>query len=310
MRGDKMKKCVMIYNTKSGKKKSNELLPEFQKILEDKGYELVVNFTRKRGHAEKIINRLNDDVDLVISAGGDGTFNEVISGNLKRDKKLLIADLPLGSTNDIATMYGLNKSSVENLKLLLDGEIKNIDVCKINNKAFIYFAGVGSFVNVPYETPRRLKEKYGRTAYFIYALRQFNGKVKDYNIKYEVDGKKHEGKYSFIFITNSSTVAGVNDIYPDVKLDDNKFEVVLCNTTSTLKLIKIVSLLKKQDIRTIEGLTYYKTNKFKIEFDEVPEDSWCLDGEEMKHNDKKFDFHISKEVNVLLPKVNIDKLFL
>ena len=285
-----MKKCVMIYNSKSGKKKTNELIPEFEQILNEYGYNFEVKYTKKRSDAEKIMKKLPDNIDLVISAGGDGTFNEVISGNLKRDKKLLIADLPLGSTNDVATMYGLKKGYIQNLKLLLDGDIKNIDVCKINNKAFIYFAGVGSFVNVTYETPRRLKKKYGRTAYFIYALRQFSDKVKDYNIKYEVDGKKYEGNYSFIFITNSSSVAGVNNIYPDVKLDDNKFEVLLCKTKSKLKLIQMVSLLKRQDIRTIEGLTYYKTDKFKITFDEVPEDSWCLDGEEMKHNTKEFTY--------------------
>ena len=207
-------------------------------------------------------------------------------------------------------MYGYNDDYIENLKLLLNGEIKNIDVCKINNKAFVYFAGVGSFVNVTYETPRRLKEKYGRTAYIMYALKQFNGKVKDYNIKYKVNGKTYEGKYSFIFITNSSSVAGVNNIYPDVKLDDNKFEVLLCETTSKLKLLKMISLLKKQDIRTIPNLKYYKTNEFKIMFDEIPKESWCLDGEEMKHNNKEFNFCISKEVNVLLPKTNIDKLFM
>ena len=308
--GDNMKKCVMIYNAKSGKKKSNELLPEFNEILNEKGYELIVKFTKKSGHAEKIVRELSNDIDLVISAGGDGTFNEVISGNLKRENKLLIADLPFGTTNDVATMYGYKKDYIQNLRLLLDGDIKNIDVCKINNRAFIYFAGVGSFVNVTYETPRRLKEKYGRTAYFIYALKQFNGKVKEYDINYEVDGEKYKGRYSFIFITNSSSVAGVTGIYPDVKLDDNKFEVLLCNATSKLKLIKIVSQLKRQDIRTIKGLTYYKTNKFKIKFDNVPEDSWCLDGEEMKHNTNEFNFCISKEINALIPNINIDKLFM
>ena len=305
-----MKKCVMIYNAKSGKKKSNKLLDEFERIINEYGYNLVIKYTKKRGHAESIVKSLKDDVDLVIAAGGDGTFNEVISGNLKRKKKLLIADFPLGTTNDVATMYGYKNDYIENLKLLLSGDIKNIDICKINNKAFIYFAGVGSFVNVTYETPRRLKEKYGRTAYFIYALKQFNGKVKDYNIEYEVDGKKYKGNYSFIFITNSSSVAGVNNIYPDVKLDDNKFEVLLCQTKSKLKLIKIVSMLKKQDIRTIPDLTYYKTNEFKIKFDHVPDDSWCLDGEEMKHRTSQFKFCISKEVNVLIPKTNIDKLFM
>lgn len=304
-----MKKCVMIYNAKSGKKKNNELIPKFEKIINEKGYSFEIIYTKKKGHASMIVNQLSDDVDLVISAGGDGTFNEVISGNLKREKKLLIGNLPLGTTNDVGKMYGYHNDYIENLKLLLDGNIKNIDVCKINTKAFVYFAGIGSFVNVTYETPRRLKEKYGRTAYIIYALRQFTGRLKHYNIKYEIDGKEYEGKYSFVFVTNSSSVAGVNDIYPDVKLDDNMFEVLLCDIKNKVSLLKSLSMLKKTDIRTIPNFTYYKTNNIKIRFDEIPEESWCLDGEEMKHKKKLFNFYISKEINVLLPKENIDKLF-
>ena len=101
-----MKKCVMIYNSKSRKNKSNDLLPQFEKIINEKGYELEIKYTKKKGHASKIIRDLPDDIDLVIAAGGDGTFNEVVSGDLKRAKKLLIANFPLGTTNDVGTMYG------------------------------------------------------------------------------------------------------------------------------------------------------------------------------------------------------------
>lgn len=304
-----MKKCIMIYNSKSGKKKDDQFLDIVSKILKEYDYNLEVKYTKKKGHASKIVKELPDNVDLVISAGGDGTYNEVVSGDLKRENKLLIANLPLGTTNDVGTMYGYNGNLEEYLRSLLDGDIKNIDVCKINNRAFVYFGGIGSFVNVTYDTPRKLKEKYGRSAYIIYALKQFAGKLKIYNIKYEINDKKYEGKYSFIFITNSSSVAGINNIYPDVKLDDNKFEVLLCDIKSKFELIRKISMLKRMDIRNIPGIEYYETNNIKIEFDKVPNDSWCLDGEEMKHNTKTFKFGISKEINVLMPKVNIDKLF-
>ena len=41
-----MKKCVMIYNSKSGKKKSNELLPKFEEIINNKGYSFEVKYTK------------------------------------------------------------------------------------------------------------------------------------------------------------------------------------------------------------------------------------------------------------------------
>ena len=69
-------------------------------------------------------------------------------------------------------------------------------------------------------------------------------------------------------------------------------------------------MLKKVDIRSIPDFEYYETNSMKIKFYDELNDSWCLDGEEMKHKSNTFKFNISKEINVLVPKVNIDKLFM
>lgn len=304
-----MKKCAMIYNAKSGKNKDDNLLNKFTEMIEQYGYQLEVLFTKRKGHAATLVKKLPDDTDLVIAAGGDGTFNEVITGNLRREKKLLIAQLPLGTTNDVGTMYGYDKNYINDLDMLLNGTIKNIDACLINNKPFTYCACLGNFVNVSYETPRPLKEKYGRMGYIIYGLRELKGKLKIYNIKYTVDNLSYEGKYSFIFVTNSSRIAGVDNIYPDVKLDDNKFEVLFCNITSKADLIKTLYLFKTKDINEIPNCEYFKTDKLEIEFKDVPE-SWCLDGEEMKHSKRKFKFTINKEVSMLVPNINIDKLFI
>lgn len=304
-----MKKCVMIYNSKSGKNKSNDLISKFTEIIEQYGYTLEIIFTKRKGHGSAIMKKLPDDIDLVIAAGGDGTFNEVLTGNLKRDKKLLIAQLPLGTTNDVGIMYGYGKNYIDDLDMLLNGTIKNIDACLINNRPYTYCACIGNLVNISYETPRRLKEKYGRIGYIIYGIKKLKGKLKVYDIKYTIDKKKYKGKYSFIFITNSSRIAGVDNIYPDVKLDDNKFEVLFCNIKSKASLIKTLYLFKTKDISEIPNCEYFKTDNLKIEFDDVPE-SWCLDGEEMRHFRKSFKFSINKDVYMLVPNINIDKLFI
>ena len=304
-----MKKCIMIYNSKSGKKKDDQFLDIVSKILKEYDYNLEVKYTKKKGHASKIVKELPDNVDLVISAGGDGTYNEVVSGDLKRENKLLIANLPLGTTNDVGTMYGYNGNLEEYLRSLLEGDIKNIDVCKINSRAFVYFGGIGSFVNVTYDTPRKLKEKYGRSAYIIYALKQFAGKLKIYNIKYEINDKKYEGKYSFIFITNSSSVAGINNIYPDVKLDDNKFEVLLCNITKLKDIVKTLYFFALYDASKIPGFYFYKTDNIKIRFNSQLKKPLCIDGESFDDMSGNYDIKIDHDVYVLMPKKNIDSLF-
>ena len=70
-----MKKCVIIYNPASGKKKKDHNnIQVFYDILRKHGYETEIIFTSKQKGATEIIKEL-DPVDLVISAGGDGTLN-------------------------------------------------------------------------------------------------------------------------------------------------------------------------------------------------------------------------------------------
>ena len=118
-----MKKCTVIINPNSGKGLNENRVVEFQKILYEYGYDARIIFTLYRHHAEEIISKLDNDIDLVISVGGDGTFSEVMNGNMKREKMLVLAHLPVGTTNDIGHMYGLGNNLINNLKLILEGEV-------------------------------------------------------------------------------------------------------------------------------------------------------------------------------------------
>ena len=303
-----MKKCVLIYNPESGKKRKKLKIELTEKTLNQYGYDVTFIKTLKAGDCMNIVANL-EHVDLVIVAGGDGTLNEAISGNLMRKDKLLISHLPIGTVTDVGRLYGFTKKITKDLNLMLNGVSKNIDVCLINNKPFIYVACFGNFTNISYDTPRRLKKKFGRFGYILYALKSIKEKIKQYNIQYEIDGIEYNGEFSFIFITNTSRVGGVNNIYQDVLLDDNMFEVAFCSVKNKKDLIKTFYNIKTKDINNISNIKYYRTNNVKIIFDNVPNASWCIDGEELKHNNQEFIFSVDKSSNMLIPKVNIKKLF-
>lgn len=304
-----MKKCVIIYNKKSGKVKPSTLINSFYNIIEKYGYELEVITTKRKGHATTIMEELPNNIDLVIAAGGDGTFNEAIRGNIKRKKKLLMAHLPLGTTNDVGTMYGFSKDYKIDLELILTGVKKNIDVIMLNGEPFVYVAAFGNFINVTFDTPKKWKERFGRLAYLLFGFTEIKERIHMHHIKYQVDGKEKEGNYSYIFITNSNRIGGVDNIYPDIKLDDNKFEVLLCTIKNKAEIIRSLYLMKNKGIENVPGCEYYCTSSFKIEFDNIPEFSWGLDGEEYKSDTNKFEFTVNKDINILLPEYNIDRLF-
>ncbi len=303
-----MKKCAIVYNPESGKPKDKKDINSLPSILEVNGYDAVLCPTKAPKDAVRIVSTLPDDIDLVICCGGDGTLNEGVTGNLMRKKKLLMAHLPVGTVNDVGTMYGFTKNMVINSQMLTSGSVRNIDVCMINGKPFVYVACVGSYVDVSYNTPRDLKKKYGRLGYIFNALSEFKDSVKLFNLTYNIDGKTVSGTYSFVFITNTCRIGGFDNIYSDVKLDDDKFEVVLCTAKTKAELAVIAGKILAGQIKSMPGLEYYKTNYFKVVFEEEPP-SWVIDGEEYKHNSKTFEFTINKEVNMLLPKKNIVKLF-
>lgn len=302
-----MKICVIICNPQSGKINKEKLLFKFKKILWDYGYKTEIKYTKKSKDAINIIKSL-PKVDLVIAAGGDGTLNEVLNGNLSRKEKLLIANLPLGTTNDVGKMYGYTKNYCKDLKMLLSGIIKNIDTCKINDKGFVYVSCFGNYVDIAYNTPRKLKKTLGKAAYFLRGFKEATNRVKTYGLNYKVNGIESYGNYSFIFITNSSSVGGIKNFVPNVKLDDNAFEVIFCKLTNKFDIIKSLIYIIAGKIHKAKGIEYYKTDKLEIVFDDQ-DIAWCVDGEEYKLGTNKYNFSINKDINMLVPYKHINNLF-
>lgn len=303
-----MKKCVIIYNPNSGKKLNKNFLATFIDMLQDKNYVTEIIFSKYRGHITKIVEEL-EPVDLVISMGGDGTFNESMTGNLRRNEQLLLAHIPVGTTNDVGVMFGYGKNVIKNLEMLLDGEERLIDICTINDRPFVYVAGFGKFMNVPYETDRNLKKKYGHAAYLMKGFKEFHRSTKLYDISYEVDGKTYNGFYSFGIISNATRIAGFKDFFKDVKLDDSKFEVLLCNITKKKDIIKSLYYLTTNDITQVPGFYFHKVSSMKIKFNDKQKRNWCIDGEELDDKSNTYEIKVKKDVKLLLPKKNLGELF-
>lgn len=303
-----MKKCLVVYNPNSGKYNKEVTLPKIEKILNEYDYSVIIEKTRYKGDATSIVANI-DKCDLVVSIGGDGTFNEVMTGNFMRKDRIVLCHLPSGTTNDVGAMWGYGKNMLNNLKLALNGKVKRIDVCTINDKPFVYSAGFGKFMNIPYETPRELKKRIGHLAYIREGARDFFRKVKLYDITYEVDNEKYRGLFSFALITNANRVAGINNFYKDIKLDDNKFEVLLCNITKLKDIIKTLYFFALYDASKIPGFYFYQTDNIKIKFNSPLKKPLCIDGESFDDMSGSYNIKIDHDVYVLMPSKNVNNLF-
>lgn len=304
-----MKKCVIICNPNSGKHSKKNLIIRFKNILLEHNYETTVYFTKYSGHAKKITQSL-PYVDLVISLGGDGTCNEVVTGNLKRGNPLVTTHIPLGTTNDLGAMFGLTERPINNLKLLLNGKVQKIDLCTVNGEPFVYVAAFGKFANIPYETPRQLKKHYGQLAYILEGLKSFRNRTTPIEMTYEINGQKYHGLYTLVMIANATRIGGFSNVFSDVKLDDNKFEVLFCNITTKRDMIKSFYYLTTNTLEQVPGFYFHRSNKLKITFYEHLKKPWCIDGEKLHSRPLEYEFKIINGVKMLLPSEGIDDLFL
>ena len=303
-----MKNCVVIYNPNSGHTMNEANLKSVKTILPKHGYNVKIMPTRYAGHAKEIVSHL-ETCDLVISVGGDGTFNEVVTGNMQRKNRLLVANIPIGTTNDVGMMFGYGKSFENNLKLLMEGSKKKIDIVTVNDRPFVYVAGLGKFINIAYDTPRYMKKKFGYLAYLFEGVKDFFRPIKSYKVNYEVNGLKKTGYFSFILISNANRIAGMNMFYKDVRLDDNQFELLLCNFPTRRSIIRSLRLLIDNDPNNVSGIEFYKTSRVKFEFEQYPKKAWCIDGEKLDRATKEFEFKTINDFEIMMPNKNVKKLF-
>ena len=98
-----MKKLFFMMNPHAGQKKANKVLAEILDIFNRAGYEVTAYMTAAPGDGVDAVCRHASSSDLIVCCGGDGTFNETVSGILKSGCDVPVGYIPAGSTNDFAS---------------------------------------------------------------------------------------------------------------------------------------------------------------------------------------------------------------
>lgn len=273
-----MKKLLLILNPCSGKKKASHALADVVNVFNRGGYDVTVYITAARGDATKVVAQRAPEFDLVVCAGGDGTFNETISGLLAGGHDTPIGYLPAGSTNDFASSLHLSKNLVEAARDIVEGTPRRLDVGRFNDRYFSYVASFGAFTRASYATSQNVKNALGHLAYLLSGIKEL-AYIRSRRLRFTLDdGRVLEDEYIFGAISNSTSVAGILTLSEDlVDMNDGVFELLLVRKPENLlELNDCVLALTTQDYHT-PMLTFTSARSVEIE---APADmDWTLDGE-------------------------------
>ena len=272
-----MKKMLFVMNPYAGTRKANRQLADILTVFNRAGYCVEAYMTAGPGDGEKTVVKRAKGKDLVVCCGGDGTFNETVSGLLKSGCDIPVGYIPAGSTNDFAKTLGLNDTFLRAANRTVTGAPTSVDVGRFGDRYFTYVASFGAFTRASYATPQNIKNALGHTAYLLEGISELS-QIKKVRIKMELDGELIEDDFLFGAICNSTSVGGILTLDPkQVDMADGKFEVLLVRAPRDLsEIAECIQAVQKQKYNC-KMITFRSASNVKIT---APENMpWTLDGE-------------------------------
>lgn len=272
-----MKKMLFIMNPCSGQKRANRFLPEILSTFNEAGYDVLVHMTAGPGDGDKTVRRLGAGMDAVVCCGGDGTFNDVVSGLLHSGLDVPVGYIPAGTTNDFANSLKLPTDVMEATRATVDGTPVAYDAGKFGDRYFSYVASFGAFTRASYATPQNIKNALGHTAYVLEGIQELSQLRKEH-VRMDIGGRIVEDDFLFGAISNSTSVGGILTLDPSqVDMRDGLLEVLLVRAPRNLgELTECIQALKSQKYNC-EMITFCSAPRITVYSD--PDMPWTLDGE-------------------------------
>lgn len=241
------KKVKLIYNPNAGRGK--QMSPFFKKMLGIKyrkfevyqdreqyfikikkylsnyGIEIETQQTQSQGHATQIAKDcVEQGYDLVIAAGGDGTVNEVVNG--LANSEVVLGVIPMGTANVFSIEIDLPMEIKALCQVIAQGNIKKIDLGKVNDRYFICMAGVGFDAYVLKKSDSKWKKIYGALAYiFIGIWNLCTYKFK--KIIITIDDQPISRKGYFLVVGNGKCYGGDMSFTSQASLDDGYLDICI-----------------------------------------------------------------------------------
>lgn len=272
------KKLLLLINPTAGQKKAVKSLLDIICVFNRAGYTVITHITDGVGDGSQAVLRYAKDLDMVVCCGGDGTFNETLSGVLKSQTNLPIGYIPAGSTNDFATSLELSGDVVQAARDIVAGQPDDLDVGDFDGRFFSYVASFGLFTKASYATPQGLKNIFGHAAYVLSGIQEIS-QIKKYHLKFVLtDGTEIEDDFIFGAVSNSTRFGGVLSLSKElVDLQDGKLELLLIR--SPKDILELADCVRAMQYQTYDCpmITFLKDSQFQIY---APDGLvWTLDGE-------------------------------
>ncbi len=263
------------------------------------------------GHVIKLIKELDPVSDYLITFGGDGTVNEAFRAFNEIEQHSVYGHISVGTTNDMANNFNLYvKDPIKSIdKLATKGKETLMDSILVNGEPVCYVSSFGYVSAVPYLVNPKLKKKLGHAAYVVAAIPSIIKGPQKIKATYTANGQTKDCNIFLALITTSKGMGGIT-LYPEVDLNDGKFEVCLIRKVTPALVTKIFGEYLRDSIdlsKYLDVCDVFSTDELHIRFNGVPPyDDIDNDGNRAEFrlslHDNELHYKLGKKIKILMPE--------
>ena len=241
----------VIVNPVSGNGKTGQRWAGIEERLRIEGAQFDVEFTREPGHAIQLArDAIAAGYRTIVSAGGDGTLNEVVNGLMtegRTDPDVRLGLIPGGTGSDFGRGIGLPRDPLDAALHLLKAEPHWFDMGQINCKRgegtntryFINVAGLG-FDGEVCDRVNRSSKALGGTIPYVSSLVATLFSYRNKHVHWTLDGQVREEVLNSVIVANAFYFGGGMRISPNSQTDDGLFHVITLGDWGKLEFLATV----------------------------------------------------------------------
>ena len=268
-------KILFIVNPISGHHDKSKFPSIVEKLIDKDKYDYTITLTEYGGHAVELTKQaIENQYDIIVAVGGDGTINEVATTMIGASQTFAI--VPYGSGNGLARHLHLPLKPDKVITDVINKGVKSkIDTAAMNGVPYISIAGVGFDAIIAdffAQDPHRGIKTYVK----LVTKEYMHFKPKKYHLI--LDGKEEiDCEPFFISFANSNQFGSNAVVSPTASLNDGLLDVCIFKKPNMLQVPYVATRLLTKKIDRTHFVDIHKAQKIQVirENDEIAN----IDGE-------------------------------
>lgn len=255
--------AIVVANPTSGSYTQHaQQLEDDIAFLQEQGWKVALKLTEAAGDATRLAREAAEEqCDVVIAAGGDGTINEIIQGLAGTETALGV--LPLGTVNVWAREMQIPFDDAGAREVLVQGKTRIVDLGRMNERYFLLMAGIGLDGEVTHAVEKKTLKRFGVIGYLLASIWYGTG-YPGFRAYVRFGGRRVRTNALQIVIGNTQLYGGAMKVTWQAKCDDGLLDLCIVRARNLAGRLLVITdfLLRKKQKR--QGIDYETCDSIEV----------------------------------------------